>query len=242
MKKFKGLLLGLAVWGATFGLVPAPSFATISQPTATVTDSGNGSTTVFNYGFIIPYQANGSTPAVKVTVVDPTGNETVLTGGQFSITGINNPLGGTVTYPLSGSPLASGYFLVIARNLAYIQPTAVSNYNFYPHTVEQVADNLDMQIQQLAIGSGGGGGTVTNPITLTGIGGDQWQVQVDPAGNLNLKRISGSGYVNVGQGAPVFAPGVSSGASYANDTTAAGGGILVGQLYRNGSVTQVRVH
>lgn len=141
----RALMIGAALWA----LAGAAS-ATITSPTVTVTDAGNGVTTVFNYGFLIPYQANGVTPAVTVsTCVAATLVCTPLSPNAYTITGVGNPLGGSVTYAPSGVPVPSGTNVVITRSLAYIQPTAVPNYSFYPHTVESVADNLEAQIQQI---------------------------------------------------------------------------------------------
>jgi hypothetical protein len=36
-------------------------------------------------------------------------------------------------------------------------------------------------------------------------------------------------------------PGLKASTSYANDAAAATGGVAVGQLYRNGSVIQIRI-
>lgn len=144
MKKLYTLFAALAL------LFAPMAHAVISSPTVAIIANGNGSTTSFNYSFWVPYQANGSTPAVVVTLTDPSGALTVLVPTAYTISGVNNPAGGAVHYPLSGSPLPSGWKITIARALAYIQPTAVPNSPFYPHTVETVADNLDAQTQQLA--------------------------------------------------------------------------------------------
>lgn len=131
-------------------LLASPAAATINSPQVSVTDAGNGSTTVFNYPFLVPFQSDGRTPAVQVqTKVNATGVLVNLTAGQYTISGVGSSAGGAVTYNPGGTPLPMGMSLVITRALAYIQPTAVPNSTFYPHTVETVADNLDAQIQQL---------------------------------------------------------------------------------------------
>lgn len=224
----------------TASIFPERARATINSPQASVTIPGNGVQTAFVYPFIIPYQADGITPAVTVAITNSVGVVTVLLPSAYTISGINNPAGGTVTYN-PGTPLAVGNTLTITRALAYIQPTAVNNQSFVPHTVEQVADNLDMQIQQLnnRIGSSA---QLTGPaLTLTN-GSNSWAITVDSSGNLVTSRLTGSGIVNVGAGVPVLLPNLPGSTSYANDTAAASGGVLVGQLYRNGSVTQVRVN
>ena len=42
-------------------------------------------------------------------------------------------------------------------------------------------------------------------------------------------------------GGAITLPGVQASTSYANDAAAAAGGVAVGQVYRNGSVVQVRI-
>lgn len=150
--QLKGLLLAAA--SAACLAVAVPACATINSPQVTVVDSGNGATTNFNYPFLIPFQANGVTPAVTVQLQDSVGNVTLLSPTQYSITGVGNPAGGNVHYPLAGSALPTGSTITISRNLAYIQPNAVANQGFLPHTTEIIADNLDAQIQQLAAASG----------------------------------------------------------------------------------------
>lgn len=123
---------------------------TISSATCTVTTQGNGSATNFPFAFVIPYQADGVTPAVSVFTTNASGVRTALTlGVDYSITGVGVSAGGSITYPLTGSPLASSAWITIDRALAYVQPFAVANQAFYPHTVEQVADWITMQTQQL---------------------------------------------------------------------------------------------
>lgn len=127
----------------------APALATVTSPTVTVTDTATGSSNVFNYGFLIPFQADGVTPAVTVQTV-VAGVTTTLTSAQYTITGVGSASGGTVT--VTGSLLASGAQVIITRAYAYTQATSVPNTGFYPHTVETTADSLEYQIQQLNYG------------------------------------------------------------------------------------------
>lgn len=122
---------------------------TISNETAAITIPGNGVTTSFAYNFLIPYQADGVTPAVRVFRTLDGVTYTLLRGTDFSISGVGVPTGGAVVYPLSGSALPTGQSLTIERDVDYIQPYAFNNQNFKPTRVNSALDYIVMQIQQL---------------------------------------------------------------------------------------------
>jgi hypothetical protein len=122
---------------------------TVSSQITSITIPGNGVQTAFAYNFAIPSASDGSA-LVNVLVVNADGSNTTLSPGTFTITGLNNPSGGVVVYPLSGAPLQVGQNLVIQRGVPYTQNTSVTNQAFYPRTLEQVADWLTYQTQQLA--------------------------------------------------------------------------------------------
>lgn len=118
---------------------------TISTTANIVVYNGNGATTTFDYAFLIP-----TADDVIVTYVDTDGNATDLNPAQYSITGLGVDTGGTVTYPLSGSPIANGTTLTIRRELALVQDTDLVNQDgFYPQVVEDALDYLTMLIQQI---------------------------------------------------------------------------------------------
>ena len=104
MKKF--LLGGVAALALASA---SPALATISSSTTVAVDQGNGSTTVFNYSFLIPFQADGATPAVTVQTEDPNGNLVTLSPSSYVISGVGSSSGGTVTY-LPGVLLPAGWF------------------------------------------------------------------------------------------------------------------------------------
>src|SRR5699024_1764822 len=55
------------------------------------------------------------------------------------------------TYPMSGTPMPSGYSLTLSGALPYEQPTAITNQGgFYPKVLEHALDRATIQIQQLA--------------------------------------------------------------------------------------------
>lgn len=91
---------------------------------------------------------------IAVTVANNLGVETALVlNADYSVTLNSNQEtspGGTVTYPLSGSPLPTGSKLTIVGNLPYDQPLDLpSGGNFSPLALENQLDRLTMQIQQL---------------------------------------------------------------------------------------------
>lgn len=189
-------LMAVSVWSGYAN-------ATIPTPTTSVVDSGNGVTTAFNYNFIIPYQADGVTPAVTVFLTNTTtGAVTPLAlTTNYTISGVGNSAGGTVTYN-PGTPLPAGNTITIQRSLAYIQPTAVANVSFYPHTVEQVADNLDMQIQQLATAQGLTPVETPYPVVSCVGGADQTATINAAFARSSLVIISGNCYSATGIVAP----------------------------------------
>ena len=119
---------------------------TIETTTNLIRYQGDGAATTFTYSFLIPTEADS-----VITYTDASGNETVLVPGQYTISGLNNPAGGSVTYPLSGSPIAVGTFLSIARELPIVQETDFTNQDgFYPETLESALDYLTMLVQQVS--------------------------------------------------------------------------------------------
>ena len=119
---------------------------TISNTSIKAVALGNGATTVWPFTFNIPNQAS-----LVVTLIDvASGNPTVLSPVNYIVTGLGNPNGGTVTYPLSGSPITSATQMVIQRATPYIQGTSFANQSgTYPADIEAALDYLTMGIQQL---------------------------------------------------------------------------------------------
>lgn len=119
---------------------------TISSETNKVTYPGNSATTVWNYGFYVPTNEN-----IQVILTDSSGTDTTVDPTDYTVTGAGDDNGGTVTYPLSGSPIDSSYQLTIKRNMEYLQEISFQNQGAnYPTAIEEGLDNATMQIQQLA--------------------------------------------------------------------------------------------
>jgi hypothetical protein len=110
---------------------------------------GNGSQTAWPFTFRV-----FSAGDVAVTIANAIGVETLLVlDTDYSVAlnpNQNTTPGGTVTYPISGTPLATGSVLTITGDVDYDQPLAVpTGGNFNPTTMERQLDRMVMQIQQL---------------------------------------------------------------------------------------------
>lgn len=129
---------------------------TISTTSNQITLAGNGATTVFSFNFV------GDSPSdVEVIYTNANGAQTTIAASQYlvainpSVPGQLWGLGGTVTYPLVGSPIAAGTTLTIQRILSLTQEVDISNQgDFYPTVTERALDVLCMEIQQLAARTG----------------------------------------------------------------------------------------
>jgi chemotaxis protein histidine kinase CheA len=111
---------------------------------------GNDATTTFPFQFKV-FTKND----VRVTFTDTSDAESTLTvDSDYSVTlnadQDNNP-GGSVEYPISGSPLATGEKLTLSGALANTQTADITNAGgFYPEVIEDALDRATVQIQQLA--------------------------------------------------------------------------------------------
>lgn len=121
---------------------------TIATTASVVTIQGNGITTSFNYSFLIPFLSDGVTPAAAVYYTATDGTRTLLAPSAYTISGVGISTGGTVVYN-PGTPIVAHTYLSIVRTVPYTQPTSVPNQAFYPKTVEDIADAIELQIQQL---------------------------------------------------------------------------------------------
>lgn len=110
---------------------------------------GTGAQTTWPFTFKVFAESD-----IAVTIADSDGVETPLTLGVDYSVALNanqeTSPGGTVTYPISGSPLPVGSVLAIVGDLDYDQPLDLpSGGNFSPIALENQLDRATMQIQQL---------------------------------------------------------------------------------------------
>ena len=119
---------------------------TVATTASAKTYTGNGASTTWDTDFPVP-----SADALVVTLTTiATGSEAVLDPSEYSATGFGYTGVVTVTYPTSGSPLASTHKITLERDLAYTQGTDLENQDgFYPNVVENALDYATMLIQQV---------------------------------------------------------------------------------------------
>ncbi|OFX06600.1 MAG: hypothetical protein A3D94_00665 [Alphaproteobacteria bacterium RIFCSPHIGHO2_12_FULL_66_14] len=117
----------------------------LSSTTNKVIHDGNGATTEWPFSFPVL-----ETDHLAVIFTDASGAETTLSPTLYGAAGIGSPSGGSVTYPLSGTPIASNTKLTIVRTVPYTQTTVLSNQGgYYPEVVERRFDQIYMALQQL---------------------------------------------------------------------------------------------
>lgn len=129
---------------------------TVSTPSSESIGLGNGVTTAWNFGFTVTSEDD-----IQVTYTDADGDQTILSPSQYTLavnavaTGQLWAVGGSVTYPLAGDPIATGTTITIQRVLPYTQETSIRNQgNFYPSAVEQALDTIVMEMQQIGARTG----------------------------------------------------------------------------------------
>lgn len=117
----------------------------ITQSTKAVAQ-GNGATVAWPFTFLIP-----AVEDLVLTLVDvASGNPTIISPVNYTVTGLGNANGGTVTYPLTGSPVPSTSYVVVERFVPDVQETDLTNQGaVYPADIEDALDYLTMITQQL---------------------------------------------------------------------------------------------
>ncbi|EPY03481.1 hypothetical protein [Magnetospirillum fulvum] len=117
---------------------------TVSSTASAVTYAANGSTTVWPFAFPILAESDA-----QVIITDASGLETVVSSAAYTITGIGAAAGGSITYPKTGTPIASGNRLTIRRNTAITQPVDLGPGAFYAEVHEGAFDRLTLVAQEL---------------------------------------------------------------------------------------------
>lgn len=125
---------------------------TVTSSSNKIIYAGNGATTIFSFPFI-----GVSAADIIVVFTDATGNSTTIPTNQYLVNltpeaaGQPYGIGGTVTYPLSGSAIAIGTTLTIYRQLTLVQDTSLVNQGgVFPRAIEGAMDYLMMSLQQVS--------------------------------------------------------------------------------------------
>jgi hypothetical protein len=119
---------------------------TVSSTANRVVYSGNAATTSFPFAFKVQSPAD-----LVVIYTDATGTDFTLSPAQYGAAGFGLDAGGTVTYPVSGAPIAVGTSLTIYRNVAVTQPAAISNQGaMWPSVIESALDRATYILQRVA--------------------------------------------------------------------------------------------
>lgn len=117
---------------------------TVTATESTVDYEGDGVTTSWPVNF--PAEAKSD---FLLWLIDEDDVMTVVDAADFDIV-FNADQTSTITYPNSGSPLASGLTLYIERAVPYTQPTYIANQRkFYATSLQEGLDRAVMQIQQV---------------------------------------------------------------------------------------------
>lgn len=125
---------------------------TITTTENTTTFPGTGAQTLFEFGFV-----GGDPSYISVWYVDVNGNLTLVPSTDYTL--VLNPalpgaiwgVGGSITYLLTGSPIAVGTTLTIQRIVPLKQTVTLSNQGSQtPQSTEMGLDLLEMQAQQVA--------------------------------------------------------------------------------------------
>ena len=108
---------------------------------------GNGFAREFTLSYPAPDPAVGK-QYIYLVISDRSGRNSEPVLSNFRVARHGETI--SVVYPVTGEPLALGKKLTIYRKLPLIQPTDLENGdNFYPETIEDTFDWLEMQIQEL---------------------------------------------------------------------------------------------
>lgn len=125
---------------------------TVENETTRVIVLGNGVTTVFSYTFPIPGSSGTDQTNAELILTDTASVSTTLANNLWSMTGVDTGVGGTFTYPLSGSPITTGSTLTLVRIVPFEQTTSLSAQGAYsPEIVEAALDNIVEQTEQLNV-------------------------------------------------------------------------------------------
>lgn len=119
---------------------------TIASAARRIQYDGNDVTTSFPFPYLFFLDSH-----IVVVLTNTSGVDTTLTlDTHYTVAGAEDPSGGTITYPVSGDPLATGEMLTIYRTVPNIQDTDLSNQGaYFLEPLEDALDYITMAVQQL---------------------------------------------------------------------------------------------
>jgi hypothetical protein len=121
---------------------------TVTSLSNRITYAGNGSTTSFPFAFKVASAAD-----LTAIWTDATGTDHTLAAEQYGVSGLGLEAGGSVTYPLSGAPIAAGTRLTLLRDPAPLQAAQLANQGaLWPAVIEAALDRLTWIAQRLGDG------------------------------------------------------------------------------------------
>lgn len=140
MVKMKRLLLGLLLLASFISLPSPQAHATINSLINKNIYSGDGTTVAWPYTFPILQSSD-----IQIYTIDNLGNQVQVTTNYSINTGTD-----IVTYPVSGSPIASGWQIILLRVEPLNQQLSLSNQGNLPaKSLEAAYDKLTMEVQQI---------------------------------------------------------------------------------------------
>lgn len=105
---------------------------------------GDGANKTWNFGFPIPTEDD-----LELIYTDDDGTETTISS-NFTVTGIGDANGGSVTYPVTGDAIAASTYMTVKRVVDLTQDADIPDQGKYlASVVEGALDYLMMGIQQL---------------------------------------------------------------------------------------------
>lgn len=119
---------------------------TITATQTYATYMGNSASTNFPFSFIIPDSASC---VVTLTTI-ATGATQVLSPTVYTLNGAGNAAGGSIDYPLIGSPITSATNITVQRIESETQTTDLTSQDgLYPDTIENALDKVTRLVQQV---------------------------------------------------------------------------------------------